>query len=205
MDDQKLSRLRQAARNLTLKAYAAAADREAGKEFTQDYVTGFSASWRSILADHPTPITQMLEIGSYEGRSALFWLEAVPAARLTCIDLFKSADRESRFDRNLASHGARLEKRKGSSARALGELLEERRSFDFIYIDGGHERDVVMVDCLLAWSLLRSGGLMLLDDYLWETQLPAALRPQPAIDAFLEWHPEAIVVHRGYQLAARKA
>ena len=42
-------------------------------------------------------------------------------------------------------------------------------SFDLAYIDGSHRASEVVVDVSLAWRLLKRGGLMLLDDYKFES------------------------------------
>lgn len=59
--------------------------------------------------------------------------------------------------------------------------------FDFIYIDGDHTSDGVYQDASLAFPLLKSGGVMALDDYLWnhDTNNPE-LEPKQGIDKFLK-------------------
>jgi predicted O-methyltransferase YrrM len=52
------------------------------------------------------------------------------------------------------------------SAPALIELLHAEESFDFVFIDGNHRFDDVLVDFTLADQLLPPGGLIALDD-LW--------------------------------------
>ena len=145
----------------------------------------------------------VLEIGSKEGRSALFWLEFFARTHLTCVDVFDNED-AGRFDRNLAAHGPRLRKVVGTSIRALGSLREEKAEFDFIYVDGSHQRDHVMIDCLGAWRLLREGGVMLMDDYTWKPEYPDSMRVAPAVDTFLAWHDDAEVILRSHQVAVRK-
>jgi predicted O-methyltransferase YrrM len=58
--------------------------------------------------------------------------------------------------------------------------------FDFIYIDGDHTAEQVAKDAKNAWLLLKPGGIMAFDDYLWGQDLPPHLTPRPAIDTFLE-------------------
>jgi predicted O-methyltransferase YrrM len=136
-------------------------------------------------------ISRILEIGSYEGQSAMFWLYFFPNADLTCIDPWTyyttgalSADEvEEHFDINV---GKRVMKIKLPSIPGLWHLTKTHYDFDLIYIDGDHRRDHVMIDSLLAWQLLKSGGVMIWDDY--ETYAPydkPHRRPQPAIDAFI--------------------
>jgi predicted O-methyltransferase YrrM len=97
-----------------------------------------------------------------------------------------------------------MRKISGPSIKALGILREENAVFDFIYVDGSHRRDDVMIDCLGAWRLLREGGVMLMDDYTWMPDSPEAERVAPAVDIFLAWHPEAEVILKGEQVAVRK-
>jgi predicted O-methyltransferase YrrM len=166
-------------------------------------VAARAIAWGMLLKDMRDTTSRVLEIGSQEGRSAIFWLEFFAGAHLTCVDLFREQFAE-RFDRNLASYGARLRKIKGTSIKALGILREENAVFDFIYVDGSHRRDDVMIDCLGAWRLLREGGVMLMDDYTWMPDNPEAERVAPAVDTFLAWHGDAEVILKGEQVAVRK-
>lgn len=175
----------------------------AGKEFRRDYVAGRTMVWSELFKDMRDTTSGVLEIGSKEGRSALFWLEFFSAAHLTCVDLFPEED-GARFDRNLAGYGSRLRKIAGTSIKALGLLREENAVFDFIYVDGSHQRDDVMIDCLGAWRLLRAGGVMLMDDYTWKPENLDAMRVAPAVDTFLAWHDDAEVILKSHQVAVRK-
>ena len=60
--------------------------------------------------------------------------------------------------------------------------------FDFIYIDGSHQAPDVLYDALLSFRLLRVGGIMVFDDYLWAENIgfehDPIRCPKPAIDAF---------------------
>ncbi|HEX9209332.1 MAG TPA: class I SAM-dependent methyltransferase [Bradyrhizobium sp.] len=175
----------------------------AGKDFRRDYVAARTVAWSMLFKDMRDTTSRVLEIGSKEGRSAVFWLEFFAGAHLTCVDLFREDDAE-RFDRNLSAYGTRLRKIVGTSIRALGILREENAVFDFIYVDGSHRRDDVMIDCLGAWRLLRDGGVMLMDDYTWMPDNPDAERVAPAVDTFLAWHDDAEVILRSHQVAVRK-
>jgi predicted O-methyltransferase YrrM len=48
---------------------------------------------------------------------------------------------------------------------ALPRFLTERRSFDLAFVDGNHRFDGVFVDLVYLGRLLRSGGVVFLDDY----------------------------------------
>jgi predicted O-methyltransferase YrrM len=185
----------------------------AGKSFTVDWTTPHLETLARLVS--PTGVHDILEIGSWEGRSAIFFLEHCPDCRITCIDTFQGGREhagmdqltsvEARFDSNLAGYGDRIEKIGSRSIPALDRLAEEGRRFDLIYVDGSHDRDDVVLDSFLAWRLLRQDGLMIWDDYRWQLQLPLHKRPQEAIDFFLTMHTgELEVVHLLYQVFARK-
>ena len=44
----------------------------------------------------------------------------------------------------------------------------------------------MLLDAVLSWDLLRVGGTLIFDDYVWGMKLPAAKRPKLAVDAFVE-------------------
>ncbi len=73
---------------------------------------------------------------------------------------------------------------------------------DFIYIDGDHRALAVQEDAENAWPLLKSGGILAFDDYLWTDQSDT---PKEAVDRFIAVHnEELIVLHHGYQVWVQK-
>jgi predicted O-methyltransferase YrrM len=181
-----------------------------GKDFTTDWTSAHFGAWSQVLSPFRRGGLRVLEIGSFEGRSAIFWLEYLPDSRVTCVDKFfgttrHNQDIEARFDRNLALYGERVRKISRRSAEVLPLLRSDGEVFDLIYIDGSHWRDDVMVDCLLSWRLLAPGGVMIFDDYQLDLHKEAAERPKDAIDAFLSWHATEIEeLARGYQIIIRR-
>ena len=158
-------------------------------------------------------ITTALEVGSYEGASACFLVDEVASrTRLTlhCVDTWEGgiehqpdgtapADMEAveqRFHRNIqaaigrAAHPVDLRIHKGYSDDCLVRLLAGglAGSVDFIYIDGSHQAPDVLSDAVLAFKLLKVGGHLVFDDYIWAEILPYGQDPvrcpKPAIDAF---------------------
>jgi predicted O-methyltransferase YrrM len=142
----------------------------------------------------------VLEIGSWEGRSALFFLNFFPRAKLTCIDTFEGGKEhqvgddpartlrevEQRFDANTADFASRIEKIKARSSDALIGLGMDGRRFDLAYIDGSHVSADVYSDAALTWPLIARGGLVIFDDYQWAEMPDPMDNPKPGIDAFLK-------------------
>jgi predicted O-methyltransferase YrrM len=180
------------------------------KEFTSDWCSGNFTLWRRVFSPLRRKPLRIIEIGSWEGRSAIFFANFFERATITCIDTFgggsdhkaEQASRiEERFDRNLAAFGNRVEKIKGLSRQALDGLVAQQRRYDLAYIDGSHERDDVMADSLGVWSMLNPGGSIIWDDYRWGRNIPPEHRPQPAIDKFLrEREDEYRLLSKGYQI-----
>jgi predicted O-methyltransferase YrrM len=151
---------------------------------TKDYVTKKLSTWIPLLEPIRDRPLSILEIGSLEGRSALFFLSYLKNAQITCIDpFFKS--REPNFDKNLASYANRVNKIRDFSLPALIQLRQTDREFDLIYIDGCHERESVLVDSILSWGMLSLDGLLIWDDYGYKQEAANWERPRSAIDGFL--------------------
>jgi predicted O-methyltransferase YrrM len=180
------------------------------KEFTSDWCSGNFTLWRRVFSTLRSKPLNILEIGSWEGRSAIFFANFFERATITCIDTFSGSSEhtpeqasrvEERFDRNIAAFGHRVEKIKGLSRQALAALAAQQRRYDLAYIDGSHERDDVMADSLGVWSMLNPGGSIIWDDYRWGRNTPPEHRPQPAIDEFLrERDGQYRLLSKGYQV-----
>ncbi|MCA9796475.1 MAG: class I SAM-dependent methyltransferase, partial [Candidatus Eremiobacteraeota bacterium] len=165
-----------------------------------DYLSQRLPAWERLI--RPRAARNILEVGSLEGRSACWFLEAFPQAHLTCVDPFESGASEARFDHNtrLAGAGNRLTKLRQTSEVALPQLV--RSSYDLIYIDGSHQTADVLFDAVMSERLLLPGGIMIFDDYQ-ANHRPDRL-PGLAVDLLTELRPELEVLHRDYQLILRK-
>jgi predicted O-methyltransferase YrrM len=149
------------------------------------------------------PRTRFLEIGSYEGRSTCWLLSNLAIdGKMVSIDPFPNMPEvEERFWNNVREvMGKRqLIQCKTTSYLALSQLIQQEQEFDFIYIDGVHSPLGVLTDACMAWGLLRSGGVMLFDDYLYP-QEPTKI----GIDAFLNSFDGYELIIDNYQLAVKK-
>lgn len=173
--------------------------------FTADYVTYVEPYWLQYLGElRGREACHILEIGSYEGRSAIWFLEHLlthPTSTITCVDKKFQAI----FDANIQATGVgdRVIKRVGKSQAILPTLPSA--SYDLIYIDGSHRAAEVLADGCASWRLVKSGGLLVFDDYRWALHKTAAERPKQGIDQFLQdFQTQLAVVHKGYQVIVRK-
>jgi SAM-dependent methyltransferase len=174
--------------------------------FSSDWFTPHIPAWRGAVGHlRGKPKISYLEIGLYEGRSAIWVLENIltdPSAHLTGIDIFPGNVKQ-RWLHNLAQTGrsSQATTLTGYSQKILRQLPS--LSFDIIYIDGSHTGYDVLADAVLAWDLLKPGGVLIFDDYRWRRgkELPADLKPGPAIDSFITMYRDFLtVIHRCYQL-----
>jgi predicted O-methyltransferase YrrM len=169
------------------------------------------------------PYLSFLEVGSFEGLSACWLLKKIltnNSCVLTCIDTFDFAGQgavhlkdvgfesmsiEERFDHNVKQSGGSHKVRKivGPSGTVLRSLTFS--SYDFIYIDGSHNAVNVLEDAVLAWPLLKKGGLLTFDDYGWSGNPDPINRPKIAIDSFLaifrKYHR---LIRKDYQVTIEK-
>lgn len=188
--------------------------------FSYDWVTTHTSDWERDLAHlKGQPNVRALEIGCFEGQSACWFLDNIlthPTSRLICVDPFAVSMAsillrffEARFDENIAASGAsdRVTKLIGPS-QVVVRMLQPVQ-FDFIYVDGSHKVGDVLVDAVLAWTVLRPGGIVMFDDYaLVDDASPEGLMaraPGRALDAFLGilGH-SAELVRRDWQLVLKK-
>ncbi|RJF67318.1 O-methyltransferase [Rhodopseudomonas palustris] len=176
----------------------------AGKELTSDWFTSKVPHWTTHLKGFTKRPIRFLELGSFEGRSAIFILNHFPQAHLTCIDLF-NGEFENRFDSNLAEFGDRVTKLKGKAISHLDDLIAQKKRYQIIYLDAGKMRDPTLVMSIMAWAMLREGGVMIWDDYQWKLDRPADQRPHDAINAFLDYKAgEYDVLWKGSQVMIRR-
>lgn len=185
--------------------------------FTQDWFSNNIPVWERLFAQMKgRPNLQVLEIGSFEGRSACWLLEHVltgDGAGIDCVDTFMGSmeftnlpveptQLLARFKENTGPWGARVTTHVGRSDEVLPAL---QKTFDVIYVDGSHLAQDTLTDAVLAWRLLKVGGLMIFDDYEWNFYSEAELNPKPGINAFLHgfngWFE---LVFIGYQVVIRK-
>ena len=139
-------------------------------------------------------IKNILEIGSYEGRSAIFFLKNFNGSKITCVDTWCGSDElkhvnfeliEENFDFNTSFYQSNkyLFKYKMTS----NEFFKKNHKyFDLIFVDGDHSSDQVKVDLINSWNILKNGGYLILDDYMWWFYKDLKKNPSTPINNFIK-------------------
>ena len=164
--------------------------------FTANWFTHKTASWSEILKEFKgKPDVNYLEIGTFEGRSALWVLENIathPTAKLTIVDAFQEDTlRTFTSNINLSGEASKFKVIAGYSTEKIKEVPSN--SIDFAYIDGSGKGIVMMSDLVNTWNSLKPNGIIIFSKYELDSELRRALELQPAdpgpveaIDAFLK-------------------
>jgi hypothetical protein len=196
--------------------------------YSTDWFSGNIPNWTRLFEAYglnaPNKKNKCLEIGSWEGRSAVFTIETLllqnVLSSITCIDTFMGSEEHSKDDNsalyNLFMYNVKLTQKfdqvrviKEKSEYAIPSIIKENKdelqSYDFIYVDGSHRSDDVLMDALNCFKLLKIGGLMIFDDYKWTAFEDEYHNPKKGIDVFLIFmRPYINIVMEGYQLAIVK-
>jgi hypothetical protein len=189
---------------------------DSGRTFTTRWFDVHAKEWTGIFeAEHlfDKPIN-ILEIGSWEGRSTCFFLHYLKSAHITAVDTWQGGDEHSTytqlteidklFDSNVAQFVDRVTKAQSTSL----EYFRKRDSktlFDVIYVDGSHYADDVMIDALLSFAALKPGGIMIFDDYRWLFYKNMRHNPAFPINCFLKMKQgEYTILSVTYQLCIKK-
>ena len=147
-----------------------------------------------------------IEIGVFEGRSTLWFLDNVlqhESSSLTCIE----PNCEESFFINTSGYLHKIQLLQKRSAIALKDSSLTLSSFNFIYVDGDHSAPSVLEDAILSFPLLARRGILIFDDYNWRSSTPEISQSMPklAIDAFLDvYKGQYDLLYRGYQVAIRR-
>lgn len=152
-------------------------------------ITGKANFEKYVLPMKDDEDLNMVEVGCYEGQTSN-WLLDNTIGELTVVDTFAGGqdlpdevDLLQRFKDNTWTHKERISILMGKSQERLKDLPSN--SYDFAYIDGSHLAGDTLEDAVLAFRLLKSGGIMIFDDYTWGQGLPLLERPSVGIDAFV--------------------
>ena len=139
---------------------------------------------------------RFLQIGAFTGDATVWLVDNILTQSnsvLEDVDIWTGSDEQEHKDMDWVDvervYDSRIAfrpnviKYKMTSTEYLKSL--EEPTFDFIYIDGDHTAEGVLKDAVLAWRLLKPGGIIAFDDYLWEDPRGIAYQPKWSIDTFV--------------------
>ncbi len=107
-----------------------------------------------------------LEVGTFTGYSALVSALAMPDGEVYALDISEEWTTIARRYWEEAGVADRVHLRLGDANATMKDLLStETGTFDFIFIDANKVGYQTYIEA--AYSLLRSGGLLALDNVLW--------------------------------------
>ena len=168
------------------------------------------APWNQLVSNlienkNPNDPRVAIEIGSLYGGCSVWMLETFisrPQDFLHCVDI-----NESEYLKNNLLPYKNVKLHLGLSGNVLTELwhTHQKPTADLVYVDGSHIAKHVIEDAVLSWKLLKTGGVLVFDDYGWGSNGTIDDQPKTGIDAFLhgyQGHYE--LLGKGWQVYLQK-
>ena len=160
------------------------------KRITNDYFSMHSYNFFKYL-NFLEGNFNYLEIGTYEGNSAMFIANTFPKSKVYCVDNWNKTEEygdqnfdivEKNFDYNTSSFNNILKFKNNSD-----DFFKKNNTlFEVIYIDGYHKDFQVLKDCRNAWKILKKNGLLICDDYIWNFYENIKENPCYSINKFID-------------------
>lgn len=180
-------------------------------EYTSDWFSANESEWENISTSlHETFGSDLvcLEVGAWEGRSVIYTLDNfVGRGEMYAIDYFKDQAARTRYYNNIARNPrhSQVTTLEGPSFIELAKLLETMSGqFHHIYIDAAKISTANICNLILAEGLLVQGGIMTVDDYLWNKSRDTRYRPAAGIDIYRKLTTLCDVVSEGYQVSFKR-
>ena len=189
-------------------------------KFSKDWFSNNIPRWEKhfkklIKTANQKPLNA-LELGSFEGRSAIWTLENIlihPKSHITCVDNYGNipesrksiqTSAKKRFIENTSKFSDKVTLIVKDTRDALKSPEVLNKLYDFIYIDASRHSKNVLEDAILALPLLKVGGYMIFDDYTSSKEHDYVC-PKKGIDTFLDiFHDELKVENTSWQVIVKK-
>ena len=191
-------------------------------KYTTDWQGIVRETWPRILNEFKDKRNlHFLEVGCWEGRTTNWLFDNIlthKSSKMTVVDVFKGSPEETgmqsldletireRFEWNTSKNLEKINILEGYSNHIL-KKLEQKETFDMAYIDGTHTAYGTLEDAILVHPLIKSGGMIIFDDYGWiDPNRPEPQNsPKQGVDYFynaFKYFYDAIEV--SYQVVLRK-
>jgi len=193
------------------------------KQFTTDWFSHNITNWSEILKSlKDKPNLNFLEVGCWEGKATCWLLENIltdKSSKITVVDTFGGSPEEkgmegldfdnvlSRFKYNTSEYKDQIIINQGYSSTVLKQLNPKEYQYDFAYIDASHTAYGTLEDAILVHPLIKSGGIIIFDDYLWKdpNRTSPTESPELGIDCFYNIYSDFYnVLFQGYQVGLIK-
>jgi len=139
-----------------------------------DYFSNNFNIWKSFLIHIPN--FEYLEIGTFEGRSALFISEFKNCEKIVCVDPYIDYNESEKYDFKMSdvfeSVSQKIKQIQNKDIKLIREksddfFLNNKETFDVIYIDGHHKYEYVKRDFINSMNCIKKDGILICDDFLW--------------------------------------
>ena len=127
--------------------------------------SGNSIDYQSFMFDFikDNKPKNILEIGFNAGHSACCFLNASPNSKLIAFDICRWKTEEPAC--SILKKYFDIQLIKGDSTQTVPEYMKQNSEyFDFVFIDGGHIKDIPYLDMINTKDRVSTGGHMLIDD-----------------------------------------
>tara|TARA_B100000767_G_C19757451_1_gene533587 strand:+ start:1613 stop:2446 length:834 start_codon:yes stop_codon:yes gene_type:complete len=127
----------------------------------------------SLSVNKNRSINDILEIGTFDGFNALLLSSLFPSSNIDTIDLPENDEdfinfynRKNNADDFVKDRNNTLSKNKKINFFPMSslKLLNQKKKYDLIWIDGAHGYPVVCIDIINSLHILKENGLILCDD-----------------------------------------
>ncbi len=199
------------------------------KKIFLDVIQYFKDNYYKIKNDE---VINILEGGSYTGISLINIVKEIPNSIGVGLDKWEDYIESNRnsnnngsgnnkvdilfnihhlgvkdsFYKNIATEGLedKITGIKGDSYEVLSNMITDNKTFDFIYIDGSHLAFDCYSDLILSWKILEKGGIMAVDDYLYNKNNFLS-SPFEGVNHFLKkFESEIKILHKDYRVFLEK-
>jgi SAM-dependent methyltransferase len=193
------------------------------KKYFLEIIDYFNNNYQKVLNSEKIKV---LEIGTYTGISLINIVKLIPNSigygldRWTNflevninknVEILQNIDElqvENSFYKNIKVAGLqdKIYAIKGDSFEILLGLVNENNKFDFIYVDGSHKAFDCYSDLILSWQLLAKGGVLAIDDYLYNVDGGVVNSPFESVNHFLnKYQNEYKILHKDYRVFLEKS
>jgi len=198
-------------------------------KYTQTWFSHSEIKYHMATLLDKSKENHILEIGCYEGLSSVFFADNFinvegstesTGSTLTCVDPFLNIDNndhkyllqngeELNFDYNISkcknTEKITIHKMTADDFFIMtAKAAKAAKTFNFIYVDGSREPDLIKRDMENSFSVLEKQGIMWMNGYDDGGYGDGDVIKKVMDDFLDKYAGQYIVVHKGYQLAIRR-